>query len=333
MLDRWRTRLTAGGVGLTVVALAWVSGLVPAPVVAGSVAPALPVGHDTGLPTTDAFWLATPSGALYPFGVPSYGAPTSHLNQPLVGMTATGDQQGYWMVASDGGVFSYGDAHFFGSTGNIHLNRPIVGLTPTTEVRGYWLVASDGGVFTFGNGVFYGSTGNIHLNQPIVGMAPTPDGRGTGWWPRTAGCSPSGTPSSTGPLGTSTSTSPSWAWPRPPTAGVLAGGRGRRRVHLRGRRLLRVDGQLPGRPGGTTRRHAVGPRLLGGAAERHGHPLRGRRLRPPPQALLLSPATPGDRAVLFAFQQLGKPYIWGGNGPVGYDCSGLASPRGGTAPG
>jgi len=34
--------------------------------------------------------------------------------------------------------------------------------------------------------------------------------------------------------------------------------------------------------------------------------------------------TPGDRAVLFAFAQLGKPYIWGGNGPEGYDCSGLA---------
>ncbi len=44
----------------------------------------------------------------------------------------------------------------------------------------------------------------------------------------------------------------------------------------------------------------------------------------PTQALLFKPATPGDKAVLFAFQQLGKPYIFGGNGPVGYDCSGLA---------
>ena len=39
---------------------------------------------------------------------------------------------------------------------------------------------------------------------------------------------------------------------------------------------------------------------------------------------MFRPVTPGDKAVLFAFAQLGKPYIWGGNGPVGYDCSGLA---------
>ena len=45
---------------------------------------------------------------------------------------------------------------------------------------------------------------------------------------------------------------------------------------------------------------------------------------PPTQALLFDPVTPGDLAIQFAFQQLGKPYIWGGNGPVGYDCSGLA---------
>jgi hypothetical protein len=93
-------------------------------------------------------------------------------------MATTWDGQGYWLVASDGGVFSFGDAQFYGSTGSIHLNQPIVGMARTADGRGYWLVASDGGVFSFGDALFYGSTGSIHLNQPIVGMAPTPDGRG-----------------------------------------------------------------------------------------------------------------------------------------------------------
>jgi hypothetical protein len=85
---------------------------------------------------------------------------------------------GYWLVASDGGVFSFGGANFFGSTGAIHLNRPIVGMATTPDHGGYWLVASDGGVFSFGDARFFGSTGAIHLNRPIVGMATTADGRG-----------------------------------------------------------------------------------------------------------------------------------------------------------
>ena len=40
-----------------------------------------------------------------------------HLNKPIVGMAATGDGGGYWLVASDGGIFTYGDAQFYGSTG------------------------------------------------------------------------------------------------------------------------------------------------------------------------------------------------------------------------
>ena len=40
-----------------------------------------------------------------------YGdASSTHLNNPIVGMAATGDDGGYWLVASDGGIFSYGDA-------------------------------------------------------------------------------------------------------------------------------------------------------------------------------------------------------------------------------
>ena len=84
---------------------------------------------------------------------------------------------GYWEVASDGGIFSYG-APFYGSTGGVHLNKPIVGMAPTPGSGGYWLVASDGGIFSYGNANFYGSTGGITLNKPVVGMAATPSGHG-----------------------------------------------------------------------------------------------------------------------------------------------------------
>ncbi len=101
-----------------------------------------------------------------------------HLNKPIVGMASTPDGKGYWMVASDGGVFSFGDAGFHGSTGGLRLNKPIVGMASTPDGNGYWMVASDGGVFSFGDAGFHGSTGGLRLNKPIVGMASTPDGNG-----------------------------------------------------------------------------------------------------------------------------------------------------------
>jgi Glycosyl hydrolases family 43 len=85
---------------------------------------------------------------------------------------------GYRMVASDGGIFVFGNEQFCGSTGGVALNSPIVGMARTKSAGGYWLVASDGGIFAFGDAAFYGSTGAIHLNQPIMGMASTPSGHG-----------------------------------------------------------------------------------------------------------------------------------------------------------
>ena len=72
--------------------------------------------------------------------------------------TPTPDGGGYWLVAADGGVFSFGNAGFKGSTGSIKLNQPIVGMASTPDGGGYWLVAADGGVFSFGNAGFKGST-------------------------------------------------------------------------------------------------------------------------------------------------------------------------------
>ena len=85
---------------------------------------------------------------------------------------------GYRLVAADGGVFSFGNQQFCGSTGAMRLNQPVVGMASTPTGNGYWLVAADGGIFSFGNAVFHGSTGAMRLNQPIVGMASTPTGNG-----------------------------------------------------------------------------------------------------------------------------------------------------------
>ena len=97
--------------------------------------------------------------------------------------------RGYYLVGSDGGVFTFGGAEFYGSTGSLKLQRPIVGITSTVNDGGYWLVASDGGIFSFGDAGYYGSipglgvapagtSGGDHLNAPIVGMVASSDGGG-----------------------------------------------------------------------------------------------------------------------------------------------------------
>jgi hypothetical protein len=100
------------------------------------------------------------------------------LNKPIVGMTPTSDGNGYWLVASDGGIFTYGDANFYGSAGSLPLNQPIVGMSVTSDGAGYTLVATDGGVFNYGDSQFYGSLGSLRLNSPIEGIVNTPDGGG-----------------------------------------------------------------------------------------------------------------------------------------------------------
>ena len=101
-----------------------------------------------------------------------------HLGADLAGLTPIQCNSGYRLVASDGGVFAFGDAKFYGSTGSLRLVQPIVGTASTKTGDGYWFVARDGGIFAFGGAKFFGSTGNLRLARPVVGMAATPFGQG-----------------------------------------------------------------------------------------------------------------------------------------------------------
>jgi len=144
------------------------------------------------VPTVDrgGYWLDASDGGVFSFGDTQFygsipglgihpagsGLPHS-LNAPIVGMVPSHDQGGYFMVASDGGVFAFGTAPFLGSMGAAHLNRPVVGMTADPAGRGYRMVAADGGIFSFG-APFYGSLGSVHLAADIATMAPSTDGNG-----------------------------------------------------------------------------------------------------------------------------------------------------------
>ena len=45
----------------------------------------------------------------------------------------TADGKGYWFVAADGGVFTFGNAKFHGSTGNMHWRRRCMSMTSATR--------------------------------------------------------------------------------------------------------------------------------------------------------------------------------------------------------
>lgn len=129
--------------------------------------------------SSDGYRLLKNNAGTLNYGLPAIaGSEGLRLSAPAVGGVSTVTRQGYWAVASDGGVFSFGDARFFGSMGGKPLNKPVVSMAATPSGNGYWLVASDGGVFSYGDAGFYGSTGSMPLNKPVVGMTATPSGKG-----------------------------------------------------------------------------------------------------------------------------------------------------------
>ena len=315
------------GLFLAALSAATCLGMVAAAPARASTSPADLTGVD-GTATPTSFWLATSSGNVWPFGSAQfYGAPGSlPLTKPIVAMTATATGHGYWSVGADGGVFAYGDAGFFGSTGAIALAQPIVGLAPTPDAKGYWLVASDGGIFAFGDAGFFGSMGGHPLARPIVAMTPTRDGKGYWLVASDGGIFAFGDAGFFGSMGGQPLAQPIVAMAATPD------GKGYWQLAADGGIFAFGDAAFLGSTGDDPTAdpaERIVPTRTGQGyfiVDQNGtaHHFGDAQGAPPVQALLFSPVTPGDRATLFAFYQLGKPYIWGGNGPVGYDCSGLA---------
>ena len=120
------------------------------------------------------YWLAASDGGVFSFGSAGFHGVP---HEGGIVAVASPDGGGYWLVSSQGAVFGFGGAIYHGrATGN--LAGSIVGIAPTPDGNGYWLVGSDGGVFSFGDAAYHGSMGGKHLTSPVVGIIATPDGGG-----------------------------------------------------------------------------------------------------------------------------------------------------------
>ena len=148
----------------------------------------------------------TGTGTVYTDGIQMQGMNGHPLVAPIIGIAPTtpiglapseGRFSAYWLAASDGGVFSFRRAPFYGSMGGQHLNAPIVGIASTDDNHGYWLAASDGGVFAFGDAGFDGSMAGGTSTHPSWALLQRRTRRAITWFPPTAVCSPLVTPDST----------------------------------------------------------------------------------------------------------------------------------------
>jgi hypothetical protein len=306
----------------------------PAPAVTPAAAQRAAGGHfDTTIAATAAliphentspYYEVSPTGAVWTFnGAAAHGSvAAANLATTVVNVTLTPDHGGYWEVTAAGGVNNFGDAGWYGSprVAKLPMNpegvvstsdgegywvyghsgmvaaygdarsfgngsRPIVDMVATPDSGGYWQVGPHGGVTTFGDARPSGGVTDKALSHPIVSMTPTADG--AGYWLVSSGGNifNEGDAAFEGSLAGQSNAQP--------MTSLLATPDGR------GYWLVAHDGDI----------HSFGD--AAGVA-------------PPTLAFVHTVLTAGDRALEWAMAQLGKPYIYAGTGPVGFDCSGLA---------
>jgi len=146
--------LLAGGTALRVKTAPQVDAL---PAGAPAVAP--PFVEVTGAPGGG--WLeVTANGVVWAGGGSNYfgdlqrrpDAPPIAVSN-IVQVRPTADGFGYWLVGSDGSVFSFGDARYFGSLPGLGVQTSdVVGLIPFSSGDGYELVSDMEQVWKFGHG-------------------------------------------------------------------------------------------------------------------------------------------------------------------------------------
>jgi hypothetical protein len=100
------------------------------------------------------------------------------LNQPIEAITRSRSGRGYRLLARDGGIFSFGDAHYYGSLPGLGLRATdVVGMATTPTRTGYWIARANGEVYAFGNAHPYGNYA-ASACDPVTAIIANPRAQG-----------------------------------------------------------------------------------------------------------------------------------------------------------
>jgi hypothetical protein len=133
--------------------VAWTPPANPGSGITGYLATASPGGitATVGVGVTKALVHGLTNGTSYTFVVAATTAsgigPNSLPSNPFTPGAVLGLQGGYWLVASDGGIFNHGDAGFFGSMGASHV---ISGSSSRVAFQGLMNVIAESLLVGFG---------------------------------------------------------------------------------------------------------------------------------------------------------------------------------------
>jgi hypothetical protein len=82
---------------------------------------------------------------------------------------------GYNILTAPGGIYSFGDATYWGNLIDHGYPGPAVGLSETPAGDGYAILTGPGNLYTFGTAGYYGNLTDHHYPGPAVALDYTPN--------------------------------------------------------------------------------------------------------------------------------------------------------------
>lgn len=115
------------------------------------------------------------------------GLNTSVLPARVISMASTPSGKGYWLLLSDGAVYAFGDARWYGDLrgggwkgGPAAPGAPAESIASSPDGKGYLVLSGDGSVYSFGDAAYHGSRGGLVNTGVPVGIAV--DAKTGGYW-------------------------------------------------------------------------------------------------------------------------------------------------------